>query len=248
MYKNTFATLQEDRLAVILFAGSLLVLTSGCGVVSSSMNAEGTRYFQQGNSAAAINRFEQAIATNPKDPDSYYNLGSAFHHLANSGADSSYWGQAENYYVQSLDRDPTHGEAYRGLAVLLMEQNRTDQAVTLLEGWRDRQPFMPNPKIELARLHEELGDRRSAEENLLNALAVDASNPRARAALGKIREDQGDIHQALSDYTASLACNPRQPELQARVAALAASVTPPPVVAPPPPPRTVALPPQTISY
>jgi tetratricopeptide (TPR) repeat protein len=212
------------------------------------MNAEGTRYFQQGNPAAAIRRFEEAIATNPRDPDSYYNLATSFHHLAKSGANDSYWGQAENYYVQSLDKDPTHAEAYRGLAVLLVEQNRPEQAVRLLEGWRDRQPFAATPKIELARLNDELGDVRAAEENLLSALAVDATNPRARTALGKIREDQGDVQQALSDYSVALARNPRQPHLQARVAALATTVAGPPPIAPTAVPQMVVAPQSVIRY
>ncbi len=212
------------------------------------MNAEGTRFFQQGNSAAAIRRFEEAIATNPRDPDSYYNLATSFHHLAKAGGHESYWGQAENFYVQCLDKDPKHTEAYRGLAVLLVEQNRPEQAVRLLEGWRDRQPFAATPKIELARLNEELGDVRAAEENLLSALAIDATNPRARTALGKIREDQGDLQQALSDYSIALARNPRQPQLQARVAALATSVAGPPPFSPTGVPQMVAVPQAAIRY
>ncbi|NIO46076.1 MAG: tetratricopeptide repeat protein [Planctomycetales bacterium] len=231
-----------------LSACLLLVASSGCSVASSGMNAEGTRYFQQGNPAAAIRRFEKAVVTNPRDPDSYYNLATSFHQLAKAGADASYWDQAENYYVQSLDKDPTHEEAYRGLAVLLVEQNRTEQALRLLEGWRDRQPFAASPKIELARLNEELGNVGAAEEQLLSALAIDATNPRARTALGKIREDQGDVQQALSDYSVALARNPRQPHLQARVAALATTVAGPPPLAPTGVPRMVTAPQSLIRY
>ena len=80
------------------------------------------------------------------------------------------------------------------------------------------------------------------------ALAIDSTNPRARTALGKIREDQGDIPQALADYQVALSRNPRQPHLKARVAALATTVAGPPPVSPTAVPPMAAGPPSAIRY
>jgi tetratricopeptide (TPR) repeat protein len=136
--------------------------------------------------------------------------------------------QAENYYNQCLDRDPNHAECYRGLAVLLAEQGRNEEAFRLLEGWADREPGAADAKIELARLFEEYGDRSAAKEHLLEALQVEPNDPRALAALGKIREDMGEPGQALVDYQRSLWHDRFQPQVASRIAALR-SITPSPL-------------------
>ncbi len=228
-----------------LFAVVWIVLplaASGCGLASSGLNAEGTRYFQQGHHAAAIRRFEQAIATNPQDANGYYNLGATYHQLAKSGGDASYWNQAEIYYNQCLERNPDHTACYRGLSVLLVEQHKEEKAFKLLEGWRDRSPFSPDPKIELARLYRESGNSAEEEQQLLEAIAADPGNARALAALGTLREEQGDYAQALKNYQLALQRNSAQPQLRARVAALSSSVQPAPVVPSSAGTRTVTAP------
>jgi cytochrome c-type biogenesis protein CcmH/NrfG len=69
-------------------------------------------------------------------------------------------------------------------------------------------------------LAEEHGDRREAENQLIDALRLDPNNTRALVALGQLRESAGDPAQAVSNYTRALAINPAQPALSARVAAL----------------------------
>ena len=93
-------------------------------------------------------------------------------------------------------------------------------AVRLLENWADRQPALADPKIELARLNEECGNRAAAKDQLVEALKVDPNNPRALAALGKIREDMGETSQALANYQRSLWHDPAQPGVASRIVAL----------------------------
>jgi tetratricopeptide (TPR) repeat protein len=221
---------------------------SGCGLASSGLNAEGTRYFEQGHHAAAIRRFEQAIATNPQDGNGYYNLAATYHQLAKTGGDATYWNQAEIYYNQCLERNPDHAACYRGLSVLLVEQNKEEKAFKLLEGWRDRSPFSPDPKTELARLYREFGNSAEEERQLLEAIAADPGNSRALAALGTLREEQGDYAQALKNYQLALQRNYAQPQLQARVAALSSAVQPAPVTPSSTGTRTVTVPAPTTLY
>ncbi len=133
--------------------------------------------------------------------------------------------QAEKYYHMCLDRDPKHEQVacYRGLARLLAEQGRKDDAMRLVEGWADFRPDLADAKIELARLHEEYGDRNAAKEYLAEALALNPRDARALTALGKIREDLGETDAALRNYQRSLASNHAQPQVAARVAALRAA-------------------------
>jgi Flp pilus assembly protein TadD len=130
-------------------------------------NAEGVRLYQQGYYQGAMQRFQQALQSDPNNADCYYNLAATYHRLGDLHHQKSDLGQAESLYHQCLDHNPNHQDCYRGLAVLLTTQSRTQDAMKLLEGWSERSPSLPGPKIELARLYEESGDRESAKQRLM---------------------------------------------------------------------------------
>ncbi len=201
-------------------ASVLLPLLAGCGFNAKSQNAAGVRMYQQGFYAGAQQRFQQAIYNDPNNGDSYYNLAATVHKIGRVNQSQSELDQAESYYNQCLDHSPNHRDCYRGLAVLLSEQGRSEEAFRLVQGWSMRSPALPEPKIELARLNQEYGDKEGAKSQLLEALTVDPSNARALAALGKLHEETGNTAQALSDYQRSLMVNRNQPEVAARVAVL----------------------------
>ncbi len=151
---------------------TVLAALSGCGWMSSGQNSEGVRLFQQGNYDAAAQRFRQAMQTEPQNPDSYYNLAAFYHRqgkLQQRGVDLA---QAESYYRQCLDHNPNHVECRRGLAVLLVEQGRSDEAFKMMEDWDTQNPTLAAPKIELARMFEEFGDKDAAKQHLTAALAI----------------------------------------------------------------------------
>ena len=59
-------------------AAALLVCIAAAGgcsnIASQAANVEGVRLYQQGNYQQASDRFQQAIAQDPKSPEGYYNL------------------------------------------------------------------------------------------------------------------------------------------------------------------------------
>jgi tetratricopeptide (TPR) repeat protein len=186
-------------------------------------NTTGVQLYQQGNYLGAVNHFQQALAKQPGNPDCFYNLGATYHQQAKVFSRPEDLKTAEQYYHLCLARNPNHEACQRGLAVLLVEEGRSDEATAQLQQWAQRQPGNPNPQIELARLCEEHGDVREAENHLVDALAVDPNNPRALVALGQLRESSGQTAQALANYNRALAIDPRQPTVAAHVAALSAS-------------------------
>jgi len=226
-------------LAAAALAGLLLGMTAGCNnFTAAARNAEGVRLYQQARYQEALRHFHEAAYAEPNNPDGFYNIAATYHRLGvteNRPADIV---QAEHYYNNCLDvwdrlnRDQPGmqqtgvADCYRGLAVLLTEQGRHDEAFDLLEGWIDREPSSPDAKIELARLYEEFNDRRAAKKHLIEALAVDSDNPRALAALGKIREQSGEYAQALENYQRSYARDQFQPQLATRIAALRSQLNP----------------------
>ena len=234
-----------SRVALRLFALALVVAACGCAMVSDSQNQQGVRMFEQAYYQGALARFQQAIQTDPANPDAYYNLARTHHQLGKLHNQPSDLQQAESYYHQCLDHDPNHQDCYRGLAVLLVEQGRSADAFKLVENWVARDPSSAAPRIELARLYQESGNLDLAKQQLIDAVAVEPVNVRALTALGKLREDAGQTAQAVANYQRALSINPNQPQLAARVATLttpAAPITTPPggtriVTAPAVPPR-----------
>jgi tetratricopeptide (TPR) repeat protein len=212
-------------LSLALLPAALCVL-SGCGMVANNQNAQGVRLYQQGYYPQAIAKFQQATNSDPKDADGFYNLAATYHRLGKLNNRKEDLVQAETQYNQCLDRDPNHADCYRGLAVLLAEQQRTEEAQRLLQGWAARYPTQAAPKVELARLADELGDKQTAKNNLIEALAIDPYNSRALAALGRLHEESGNTAQALSDYERSLWHNQFQPEVAARASALRTALGP----------------------
>ncbi len=215
------------RRAAALCCVAIVAALAGCGrFAARGLNAQGVRLFDQGQYQAALERFQRAADNDPKSADAYYNLAATYHRLGVMSGQQAHLAQAENYYHRCLDQDPNHRECYRGLAVLLVQEDRAPAAFRLLQNWVNQSPGLADPKIELARLYEEFGDRQNAKNYLLEALAIDHTNPRTLAALGHLREQMGEPAQALENYQRSLAYDSRQPEVAMRVAALQAALNP----------------------
>jgi tetratricopeptide (TPR) repeat protein len=206
---------------ILLLAAPLCV---GCGsFAAEGLNADGVRLYDQARYQEAINQFEAARANDPQSADAYYNLAAVYHRLGKANHCPSDLAQAERNYFLCLDHDSNHVECYRGLAVLLAEEGQQEEAFRLIQAWAARNPTSPLPKIELARLCEELGDHKAAKQHLADALTLDATNARAWAALGHLHEQEGNQAQALASYQQSLASNRFQQDVADRVASLEAA-------------------------
>ena len=121
--------------------------------------------------------FRQAIQNDQNNADGYYNLAANFHRQWKVHGRQSDLQQAESYYQQGLARNPQHADGYRGLAVLLVEQGKARKRsrcwITGLPA-----PSGAEPRIELAHLYEEFGDKESAKGKLIDAVALAPENSR----------------------------------------------------------------------
>ncbi len=207
---------------------------AGCSsFTAGGKNADGVRLYQQGQYQAAIQKFQEAANANPNDPDAAYNMGRVYHRLATVNNDPKSADQAEQFYRMAIDRDSNHAEAHRGLAVFYVEQGQSNRAFDLLGEWAMRRSDVADPRIELARLHEEFGDKDAALEQLLEAHSIDNRNARTLAALGRLRDEAGERAQALDNYSKSLELDRFQPEVASRVTALQSDISSAPLYLPP---------------
>ena len=187
---------------------------AGCGgLAAQGRNADGVRLYEQARYQEALREFQEASYDDPRNADSYYNIAATYHHMGRQDHCQSDLQLAEKYYNDCFNRDPNHVECHRGLAVLLAEEGRKDEAFQLLQRWVDCQPTLADAKVELARLHDEFGNRQMARDCLIEAVEAQPDHARALTALGKIREDSGDKTQALENYQRSLAADYRQPQV-----------------------------------
>ena len=198
----------------------IAMTSSGCRWTSNGQNTSGVQLFQQGRFAEALQQFETAKRSDPTNPDVYYNLASTYHKMGVANKDQKLIDQAEALYHQCLDLSANHVECHRGLAVLLVENNRQDKAFTFLKNWANQAPNVSDARLELSRLYQEFGQSKVAEQYLNEALAMDPNNSKAWAARGRMRETAGDLQQAIQNYQQSLAINKQQPEVYQRVAAI----------------------------
>lgn len=234
----------QPRFGLLLAAVAALPL-SGCSIAAHGQNAQGVSNYQQGRYQEAVRNFETAVANDPQNADGYYNLAATYHKMGRASGNENELKQSEALYNQCLDKDENHRDCYRGLAVLLAEEGRSDEAFRLLEGWSRKYPTESTPKVELARLSEEFGRLDVAQEHLHDALQTNPHDPRALAALARLREHSGDPNQALAIYQRSLWNNPSQPEVAARVSALQTALNPPSFTGTPGATRTVNTNPAT---
>jgi tetratricopeptide (TPR) repeat protein len=197
----------------------------GCSMSARGRNIDGARQFQTGRYNEAIQSFQRALVSNPNDANAYYNLASTYHVIGKQKGDVNLMRQAEGLYHQCLDLAPDHTECHRGLAAMLVDTNRPESAFTLMKRWAERSPQLASPRIELARLYEEFGDKDSAVRQLTDALHVEANNTRAWAALGRLREGQGQLAQALTNYQQAYNLNSFQPGVAQRIASLQQSLS-----------------------
>ena len=207
------------------FVFGMLASFSSSGCTRIVQNGTGVTLYQQGRYAEALHMFEQAKQANPTNPDTHYNLASTYHRLGTAAKDQKMLDNAEAIYNQALELSPNHVECHRALAVLLVETGRSDKAFTLLKRWAQRSPTVSDARVELARLHQEFNQTKIAEQYLDEALAMDPNNARAWAERGRLRENSGELMQAVQNYQQSIALNSLQPDLYQRIGALNVRLT-----------------------
>jgi Tfp pilus assembly protein PilF len=215
---------QLDTSRALLLLAALLAFLPGCHLAADGQNQQGVRLFQQGHYQPALQKFQQALATDPRNADAYYNLAASMHKFGSEKKDEKMLSDAETLYNQCLDIDENHVDCHRGLAVLLRETGREDRSFALLKNWASSQPNVSDAHVELARVYEESGDLESAVLHLNQAVGIDQTNYRAWAAFGHIREETGNPTQALTNYQRSLDLNQFQSGVAARVATLSGTV------------------------
>lgn len=190
-----------------------ITLLAGCSSIGGSVaNSSGMGYYERGNYAAAADEFQQALMSDPSNPDYMANLARV--RMKTGDAFGS-----EQLYRQALAASPSHQPSYHGLAELMVAQGRGQEAQAMLSTWANSQPYNAEPQIELAWLHRGQGQVQEAGQALQRALEINPNNAIALANLGELYQETGRPDQAVAMYQQSLRVDWNQPDVHSRIAA-----------------------------
>ena len=187
---------------------------SGCNLFNGyAMNRSGQRYYQSGRFAAARDEFKRAAADHPGNADYLTNMALATRRQGDLR-------EAERIYRHAINFDPSHQPSHHGLAQLLVDQNRTAEAHSLLQAWVASQPYSPEAHVEMAWLQGRTGDSSGASASLQQALQLNPNHPAALAQMGQHYDKAGQQRLATAMYQRSLYNNWYQPQVHRRVQAM----------------------------
>ena len=133
----------------------MLVLLGGCTTSNQELvrdyHNDGLHLFKQGRYSDAEESFQAALKLQPADPGIYYNLGQTYDYLHRKQ-------EAEKYYRECILRSPNHAGARHALTILLMNQNKQQEAVEGVEDWLKKSPNCAAAYAEDGFLWKQMGD------------------------------------------------------------------------------------------
>jgi len=121
--------------------------------------------------------------------------------FACAGNDVKQQGSKEifNKKVEYVDVESAIEEDFNK-AVLLLNNEQYEQAITVFNSVIEREQRLPAPYVNIAMAYNKLGKTKSAEENLISALKLDISNPTANNELGLLYRKAGKFTAARTAY------------------------------------------------
>ena len=186
----------------------------GCSPVNGwAMNQQGKSLYSQGQYQAARAEFERALMDHPYSADYAYNVAASMDQMGDHEA-------AEKMYRHALTLDPSHQPSYHGMAAMLVENGRTDEANDLISTWAATQPYSTDATVELGWLKGEMGDVEGANREFQKALQENPRNTRALKQMARANRKAGLPGEAAASYARALYMDPDLPEAKDELAQL----------------------------
>jgi len=105
----------------------------------------------------------------------------------------------EKKTTRHLDIDSDVEDDFKS-AIVLMQEDKNAQAITVLKTVIEREKRLPAPYVNIAIAYNKLGDTKAAEENLISALKLDIGHPVANNELGLLYRKSGKFNAARTAY------------------------------------------------
>ena len=185
----------------------LIAILLGCSSDSATENEieslviAGRSLAEEHRYAEARNAYEKALATDPLDAETHYELG-------NLNARLGRLDEAVQAYTAAVTTDSTHDSARHNLAVVEADRGRLPRAVELLEQLPEHAPALKT----LALFYNKQGRYDLAENTLQSVLGMDAEHLEVRQQLGQLFLRQGRYAEARLELHRALELDSKQAE------------------------------------
>ncbi|MCR4340826.1 MAG: tetratricopeptide repeat protein [Gemmatimonadaceae bacterium] len=167
-------------------------ITSG-GAAGGGLFEQGLAAQRRGDFETAKNRYLQATYENPRNPDIWNNLGTAYLALGDvSGAEAA--------FRQATEVNARFPAAWSNLGIVLVRQGRGSEAIIALQEAVRLDPANGGAKVNLAIQLHEAGAPADARKLLEDALRADPALAEAHYELGRVLEKQNDRAGAAREY------------------------------------------------
>ena len=140
---------------------------------------------KQQDALAALEVFRTALALNPKNPQSWFQLATLYLDLGRLD-------EAQKSFSEALAANPKQAAALNGLGAIAFQTGDLPKAETLVRQALALEPRLRTGAYNLARIREARGDVAGAESLYHEELQTYADNGRARFNLAQIRRARGD--------------------------------------------------------
>jgi Flp pilus assembly protein TadD len=190
-------------------ANFVLGMTAGEGL--SKVFNEGVAASAAGNYDEAINKFNEALKTNPTCPDCYYNIG-----VAQAGKKD--FEKAQEAYQKSIDQKPS-AEAYNGLAQALTAQKKTEDASVAAKKAAELMATAPagagggdaEALVNQGKIFINTGNMADAKTQFQKALSINPNHADAHYFLGNVFVGEANFAEAVKEFEAYLKLQPSGP-------------------------------------
>jgi tetratricopeptide (TPR) repeat protein len=165
-------------------------------------------YQKPGNIDAAIDRFNQALAADPKYALAYAGLGRALWQKYEASQDLTFVDQARAACAQAVTFDPDLPASHVCLGTVALGTGAFEDAVQEFQRAVDREPTSDEATLGLARAHARDGRPADAEATYRRAIALRPQYWATHIWLGTFYREQGRYAEAAQRYEQATAITP----------------------------------------
>jgi tetratricopeptide (TPR) repeat protein len=190
-------------------ANFVLGMTAGEGL-SKTFN-EGVAASAAGNFDEAINKFNEALKTNPQCSDCYYNIG-----VAQAGKKD--FPAAEAAYKKAIEQNANSADAYNGLAQVLTQQKKSEEAsaaakkaAELMAASAPAGGGNADALVNQGKIFINAGNMADAKAQFQKAVAADPNHADAHFYLGNAWVGEGNFGEAVKEFETYVKLAPSGP-------------------------------------
>jgi len=163
--------------------------------------SDGQKALREGKFEAAVQAFNAAVAADPKDYFSHFNLALAYGYLHRDA-------EAAVEYRKTLDLKPGLFEAELNAGMLLLHDKQPAEALPLLEAAAEQKPAEFQARFYLAQAELDTGAPEKAEDNFSRALEADPKSADSQLGLARSLARQDKLDDAAPHFRQAAEMDP----------------------------------------